>query len=162
MPKTILVVDDEKDIVEMLRYNLEKEGFKVITASNGLKALEQAERKPNLIILDVMMPEMDGWQVFKELKRNQKTESIPVMFLTARGTETDEIVGLELGADDFLAKPVRIKTLVARIRNNPMRFPSGNWRSMFRNTPSLSPGKKRSFPRKNLKPCYSWSAIKAR
>lgn len=116
MPKTILVVDDEKDILEMLRYNLEKEGYRVLSATNGKRALEQAERKPDLILLDVMMPEMDGWEVLKTLKRSRETASIPVVFLTARDSETDEVVGLELGANDYIVKPISIKKLSARLR----------------------------------------------
>ncbi len=116
MAKTILVVDDEKDIVDLLKYNLEKEGFAVLTAPNGKKALEQAAKKPDLILLDVMMPEMNGYDVVKELKKNKKTESIPVVFLTAKGSETDEIVGLELGADDYIVKPISVGKILARLR----------------------------------------------
>ncbi len=116
MPKTILVVDDEKDIVDLLKYNLEKEGYAVLTASNGRKALEQAGKKPDLILLDIMMPEMSGYEVVKELKRDKKTESIPVVFLTAKGSETDEIVGLEIGADDYITKPISVGKILARVR----------------------------------------------
>jgi two-component system alkaline phosphatase synthesis response regulator PhoP len=117
MPKTILVVDDEKDIVEMLSYNLRKEGYDVVTATNGREALTQAKnRHPHLVLLDVMMPEIDGLQVMKELKRDKSTESIPVLFLTAKGSETDEIVGLELGAEDYIVKPISIGKLLARVR----------------------------------------------
>lgn len=114
--KTILVVDDEKDIVDVIKYNLEKEGYHVLTAANGKQALEQAAKKPDLIILDVMMPELDGWEVFKILKRQETTAQILVVFLTAKGTDIDEIVGLELGADDYLVKPVSIPKLLARIK----------------------------------------------
>ena len=96
MKKTILVVDDEKDIVDLLSYNLSKEGFAVITARNGKEALEKVKQKPELIILDVMMPEMNGLQVIQELKNDKKTASIPVLLLTAKGSETDEIIGLEV------------------------------------------------------------------
>jgi two-component system alkaline phosphatase synthesis response regulator PhoP len=116
MPKNILIVDDEKDIVEMLKYNLQKEGYKVITAYNGKEAIERAQQHPDLILLDIMMPVMDGLQTLKALKQNKETESIPVVFLTAKGAETDEIVGLEVGAEDYIVKPISIGKILARIR----------------------------------------------
>ena len=115
MKKTVLVVDDEKDIVDLLSYNLNKEGLTVITARNGREALERVKQKPDLIILDVMMPEMNGLQVVQELKKDKKTASIPVLLLTAKGSETDEIVGLEVGADDYIIKPVKMGKIVARV-----------------------------------------------
>jgi two-component system alkaline phosphatase synthesis response regulator PhoP len=115
MKETILVVDDEKDIVDLLSYNLTKEGFKVITARNGRDALVRAKEKPNLMILDVMMPELSGLQVIQELQKEKSTASIPVLLLTAKGSESDEIVGLEIGADDYIKKPVKIGTLIARV-----------------------------------------------
>jgi two-component system alkaline phosphatase synthesis response regulator PhoP len=115
MKKTVLVVDDEKDIVDLLSYNLTKEGFSVMTARNGRDALDRAHQKPDLIILDVMMPEMNGLQVIQELKKEKSTASIPVILLTAKGSETDEIVGLEVGADDYIVKPVKIGKIVARV-----------------------------------------------
>jgi two-component system alkaline phosphatase synthesis response regulator PhoP len=115
MKETILVVDDEKDIVDLLSYNLTKEGFKVITARNGREALVRAKEKPNLIILDIMMPEMNGLQVVQELRKDKGTTSIPVLLLTAKGSETDEIVGLEVGADDYIIKPVKIEKILARV-----------------------------------------------
>jgi two-component system alkaline phosphatase synthesis response regulator PhoP len=115
MKKTILIVDDEKDIVDLLSYNLTKDGFTVITARNGRDALDRARQKPDLIILDVMMPEMNGLQVIQELKKEKSTASIPVILLTAKGSETDEIVGLEVGADDYIVKPVKMGKIVARV-----------------------------------------------
>jgi len=115
MKKTILVVDDEKDIVDLLSYNLTKEGFSVMTARNGRDALDRARQKPDMIILDVMMPEMNGLQVIQELRKEKSTASIPVILLTAKGSETDEIVGLEVGADDYIVKPVKIGKIVARV-----------------------------------------------
>jgi two-component system, OmpR family, alkaline phosphatase synthesis response regulator PhoP len=112
----ILVVDDEADIVRMLKYNLEKEGYEVVTAGNGKAALEKAHTRPDLIVLDVMMPQMDGWEVIRQLKRTQDTASIPVLFLTAKGTEIDEVLGLELGADDYIVKPISPRKLLARIK----------------------------------------------
>ncbi len=116
MQKSILVVDDEKDIVEMLQYNLEKEGYKVLTARNGKQALEQVKRHVDLILLDIMMTEMNGLDVLRELKRVEKTKSIPVLFLTAKSSEIDEVIGLELGAEDYIVKPISIKKLIARVR----------------------------------------------
>ena len=115
MKKTILVVDDEKDIIDLLSYNLAKEGFTVSTARNGKEALEKVRQKPDLIILDIMMPEMNGLQVIQELKKDKTFTGIPVLLLTAKGTETDEIVGLEVGADDYIVKPVKIGKLIARV-----------------------------------------------
>ena len=116
MQKSILVVDDEKYIVEMLQYNLEKEGYKVLTARNGKQALEQVKRHVDLILLDIMMTEMNGLDVLRELKRVEKTKSIPVLFLTAKSSEIDEVIGLELGAEDYIVKPISIKKLIARVR----------------------------------------------
>jgi len=135
--KTILVVDDEKDIVDLLKYNLQKEGYAVQTAQNGQRALEQAQKRPDLIVLDVMMPEMDGWEVCRELKRRDLTSSIPIIFLTAKGTEVDEVVGLELGADDYIVKPISIRKLVARIktvlrRHEPMEAKTGRATDLLR------------------------------
>ncbi len=115
MKKNILIVDDEKDIIDLLSYNLIKEDFSVITARNGREALERVKQKPDLIILDIMMPEINGLQVIQELKRDKKTASIPVLLLTAKGSETDEIVGLEVGADDYIIKPVKIGKIIARV-----------------------------------------------
>ncbi|MGD1045459.1 MAG: response regulator transcription factor [Bacteroidota bacterium] len=115
MKKTILVVDDEKDIVDLLSYNLSKEGFAVITARNGKEALEKVKHKPDLIILDLMMPEMSGLQVIQEVKKDKTVSSIPILILTAKGTEIDEIVGLEVGADDYIIKPVKIGKIIARV-----------------------------------------------
>jgi two-component system alkaline phosphatase synthesis response regulator PhoP len=115
--QTILVVDDDKDILDLLKYNLRKEGFAVLTAGDGESALEQAARMPDLVILDVMMPGMNGWEVVKRLKGNPKTASVPIVFLTAKGSETDEVLGLELGADDYIVKPISIPKLLARVRS---------------------------------------------
>jgi two-component system, OmpR family, alkaline phosphatase synthesis response regulator PhoP len=121
MPKRILIVDDEPDIVRLLKYNLEKEGFEVLVAHDGVKALERAVERPDLIVLDVMMPKMDGWEVVRQLKRKEQTAGIPVLFLTAKSTETDEVLGLELGADDFVVKPISPRKLIARINSHLRR-----------------------------------------
>ncbi len=117
MQHKILVVDDEIDILTLLGYNLEKAGFKVISASDGPEAIESAEReKPNLIILDIMLPSMEGTEVCKVLKRDERTSHIPVIMLTAKGEEIDRIVGLELGADDYITKPFSPRELILRVK----------------------------------------------
>lgn len=115
--KTILVVDDERDIVDLVKYNLQKEGYAVLTARNGKEALDRAQQHPDVILLDIMMPEHDGIEVLKRLKKNEKTGHIPVIFLTAKGTDIDEVLGLELGADDYIVKPISIPKLIARVKN---------------------------------------------
>ncbi len=122
MQKKILVVDDEKDIVDLLKYNLTKEGYQVITASDGKRAVELAQNLPDLILLDIMLPEIDGLEVIKIIRYNKPTKNIPIILLTAKGTETDEIVGLELGADDYIVKPISIPKLLARIKLIFKRF----------------------------------------
>ena len=116
MKKRILVVDDERDIVELLRYNLAKEGYDVATAHTGKEALEKVASLPDLILLDVMMPVMDGFETCKRLKSDPRTTSIPVLFLTASANEVDEVLGLELGAEDYIQKPISPRKLVARIK----------------------------------------------
>jgi phosphate regulon transcriptional regulator PhoB len=117
MKEKILIVEDEKDIVKMLEYNLNKEGFKTISCHDGEDALDSANSEhPDLVILDLMLPGMDGLEVCKELKANSKTASIPIIMLTAKSQESDKIVGLELGADDYMIKPFSPRELVARIK----------------------------------------------
>jgi two-component system alkaline phosphatase synthesis response regulator PhoP len=115
--ETILIVEDEKDIVKMLDYNLKKEGYRVITASDGEDALDLAKlRQPDLILLDLMLPGLDGLEVCKELKNERKTRPIPLIMLTAKAQESDKVIGLELGADDYVAKPFSPRELIARIK----------------------------------------------
>ena len=118
MPReNILIVDDEEDVLELVRYNLSKEGYRTETAISGEEALTKARTKlPDLIILDLMLPGVDGLQVCKNLKSDAKTENIPVVMLTAKGEETDIVTGLELGADDYVTKPFSPKVLIARVR----------------------------------------------
>jgi two-component system alkaline phosphatase synthesis response regulator PhoP len=117
MKEKILIVEDEKDIVKMLEYNLKKEGFRTIAAFDGEDALSLAHREhPQLIILDLMLPGMDGLEVCKELKKEHKTSSIPLIMLTAKVQESDKIVGLELGADDYITKPFSPREMIARIK----------------------------------------------
>jgi two-component system alkaline phosphatase synthesis response regulator PhoP len=122
--KTVLVVDDESDIVELISYNLRKAGYGVISAADGNEALRQAATLPDLIILDVMMPGPDGYEVCRRIKSESATASIPVIFLTARSAEVDEVFGLEIGADDFIQKPISPRKLVARVKANIRRSES--------------------------------------
>jgi DNA-binding response OmpR family regulator len=115
--KTILIIEDEKNIVELVKYNLEQEGFRVLTEAKGNSGLETALReRPALVILDLMLPEINGLEICKTLKRNDKTHLIPIIMLTAKGTESDKVVGLELGADDYMTKPFSPRELVARVK----------------------------------------------
>ncbi len=118
MPKEhILVVDDEEDILELIRFNLSREGYDVICATSGEKAIELARRDiPDLIVLDLMLPGMDGLEVAKVLKNNAETKGIPIVMLTAKGEEADIVTGLELGADDYITKPFSPRIVVARLR----------------------------------------------
>ena len=118
MKVKILLVDNENDIVEFLQYNLEKEGFEVIPAYDGIEALERIKQKPDLIILDIMMPKLDGFEVYKKIRENNQYKDIPIIFLTAKSGEIDEIKGLELGASDYIQKPISPKKLVARVKSN--------------------------------------------
>lgn len=117
MPSKILIVEDDHNIVELLTYNLEQEGYDVHVALNGADALQRAAADvPDLVILDLMLPEIDGLEVCRLLKRDQRTAAIPVIMLTAKGEEIDRIVGLELGADDYIAKPFSPREVVLRVR----------------------------------------------
>ncbi len=117
--ENILIVDDEEDVLELLRFNLEKNGYKIDTATTGEEALKKARTKlPALIILDLMLPGIDGLEVCKKLKSDTKTENIPIIMLTAKSEESDIITGLELGAQDYITKPFSPKVLVARVRRN--------------------------------------------
>lgn len=114
--KTILIVDDEQPIVDILVYNLKKEGYNTIEASDGLTAIDMAlEQKPDLILLDIMLPKMDGLSVCKRIKNSL---NVPIIMLTAKDSEIDKILGLELGADDYITKPFSVRELVARVKAN--------------------------------------------
>ena len=117
MGRKILVVDDEPVLVETIAYNLEQAGYQVTTAADGASALEIAQREPlDLIILDIMLPEMDGLEVCRQLRREGLTATTPIMMLTAKGDEIDKVVGLEVGADDYVTKPFGRRELMARVR----------------------------------------------
>jgi DNA-binding response OmpR family regulator len=114
---TVLAIDDEPDVLELVEYNLKHDGFQVITARDGPTGLDAARRKkPDAILLDVMLPGLDGIEVCRQLKSNEATSSIPVIMLSARGEESDVVVGLAVGAEDYVSKPFRPRELTARIR----------------------------------------------
>ena len=113
----ILLVDDEPDILEFLSYNLIKEGYTVLTANNGKEAIKISEKEiPHLIILDVMMPEIDGIEVCEILRKNQNLSHSVITFLTARGEDYSQIAGFEAGADDYITKPIKPKLFITRIK----------------------------------------------
>lgn len=113
----ILVVEDDEDIVELIAYNLRREGYTVVTAESGEEALQKARaRPPHLVLLDLMLPKMDGLEVCRRLKADEKTRAVPIIMVTAKGEEPDVVSGLELGADDYVSKPFRPRELVARVR----------------------------------------------
>ena len=117
MSQTILVVDDEKDIVDLMRYNLVQAGFRVVSAFDGQQALDVARReRPDLVVLDLMLPTLPGTEVARLLRQEEKTRSIPIVMLTARGSEVDRVVGFELGADDYVVKPFSPRELVLRVQ----------------------------------------------
>jgi phosphate regulon transcriptional regulator PhoB len=117
MFKKILIVEDEQDLIKLLRYNLEKEGFRVAHTTDGSLALAQMRRDtPDLVILDLMLPGMDGLEVCRQLRRHDRYAPLPILMLTARGEEADRVVGLEIGADDYVIKPFSMRELIARVR----------------------------------------------
>lgn len=117
MRKNILIVEDEKDIIEVIRYYLEKDNYRVHVAQDGFTALEIAAKVvPNLILLDLMLPKLDGIEVCKRLKSDARLRAIPIIMVTAKGEEADKVKGLEIGADDYVTKPFSAKELVARVK----------------------------------------------
>ena len=113
----ILVVDDEEHILELIRYNLDAAGYDVIEASDGDDAVKNAINEvPDLILLDLMLPGKDGYDVCRDLRSNGKTKSVPIIMLTAKSEEIDKILGLELGADDYITKPFSVRELMARVK----------------------------------------------
>ncbi len=127
----ILLVDDEPDILEFLSYNIQKEGFEVYTAQNGKEAIELAKKvNPHLIILDVMMPEMDGIEACEILRQDKKFQNTIIAFLTARGEDYSQIAGFDAGADDYITKPVKPKVLISRLRALLKRFKDSDHKSI--------------------------------
>lgn len=122
----ILIVDDEKDIVDLVSYNLEREGFATVKAYDGETALGKVRaEKPDLLILDLMLPGVGGLDVCKKIRANPETSSLPIIMLTAKADEVDKIIGLELGADDYMTKPFSVKELIARMRTVLRRIREG-------------------------------------
>lgn len=132
---TILVIDDEKDLIELVRYNLEKEGFDVIAATDGQAGLEVVKKhRPDLVVLDLMMPGLDGLQVCQRLRTDPRAGRIPLIMLTAKATEADRVVGLELGADDYITKPFSPREVIARVKAVLRRsVPQQDDRQLIRN-----------------------------
>jgi len=117
MEEKILVVEDEKDIAKMLEYNLKKEGYRPVLVQNGSYAVSAAAKEsPALIILDLMLPGLDGLEICRSIRKDAKMASIPIIMLTAKGEESDKVVGLEMGADDYVTKPFSVKELLSRIK----------------------------------------------
>jgi two-component system alkaline phosphatase synthesis response regulator PhoP/two-component system response regulator ResD len=121
---TVLIVDDKRNIVELANLYLTEEGFQVITAGDGVTALEKVEQyKPDLVLLDIMLPQMDGWEVCRRLRKSGN--NVPIIMLTARAEDVDKVVGLELGADDYVTKPFNPRELIARIKAVLRRYGTG-------------------------------------
>lgn len=163
----ILLVDDEKDILEFLKYNLELENFEVIVGNNGIEAIDKLSDHPDLIILDVMMPKMDGFETCKQIRLKKEFESTPIIFLTAKSGEANEIKGLELGASDYIQKPISPKKLIARVRSNlrkvemlslqksePMEIKFGPIEINKEKYEVFIDGEKKIFPRKEFEVLY--------
>jgi phosphate regulon transcriptional regulator PhoB len=118
MARKILIVEDDRDVVELLKYNLEKEGFRVSYATDGGTVLAHIRRfAPDLLILDLMLPGLDGLEVCRQLRQIDQYAALPILMLTARAEEADRVVGLELGADDYVTKPFSVRELIARVRS---------------------------------------------
>jgi len=114
--KTILVVDDERDLLDLIEYNLKKEGYDVLKAEDGLEGIRMAKKyKPDLVLLDIMMPKMNGLEACEQIREDDEIKHTPIIFLTAKNDEKTEVRGLNLGADDFLTKPISTAKLVSRI-----------------------------------------------
>ncbi|MDN6279608.1 MAG: response regulator transcription factor [Psychroflexus sp.] len=122
---TVLIVDDDPDILEILSYNLKQEGYKVVRAENGVEAVKKAKKKkPQLIILDVMMPEMDGIEACEKIREIKNLENTVIAFLTARGEDYSHVAGYDAGADDYITKPIKPKVLMSKIKALLRRFKS--------------------------------------
>src|SRR5439155_7322577 len=113
----VLLVEDEQDVAELIRYNLAKEGYDVVVTANGADALRLArERQPDVVLLDIMVPQLNGWEVCRRLKKDPELSAIPVIMVTGRVEEGDKVLGFEVGADDYVTKPFSPRELIARIR----------------------------------------------
>jgi len=117
MGRRIVIIEDEEDIVELLRYNFRKEGFEVESFSRGKEGLESLQRKPpDVVLLDILLPDQDGIEICRRLRADERLKGVPVIFLTAKGEEVDRVLGLEIGADDYVVKPFSPRELVARVK----------------------------------------------
>ncbi|MBM83903.1 MAG: DNA-binding response regulator [Planctomycetaceae bacterium] len=126
--QTILIIEDEPSLIEVLAYNLEKEGFEILTATDGREGLDRARTAvPDLVILDLMLPSVDGLQVCAQLRSNPVTHGIRILMLTARAEETDEVVGFSMGADDYVTKPFKVRPLIHRIKALMRRSEKGKF-----------------------------------
>ncbi|MFZ2324021.1 MAG: response regulator transcription factor [Ignavibacteriaceae bacterium] len=165
--KKILLVDDEKDIVEFLKYNLELEDYEVIVGYNGEEALDKLTENPDLVILDIMMPKLDGFETFKRIREKKDFEHTPIIFLTAKAGEANEIKGLELGASDYIQKPISPKKLIARVKSNlrktesllshktePLKIKYGPIEIDREKYEVFIDGEKKVFPRKEFEVLY--------
>jgi len=165
--KKILLVDDEPDIVEFLKYNLEQQNFEVIVGRDGEEALQKLSEKPDLIILDIMMPKLDGFETCKRIRENKDFDNVPVVFLTAKAGEKDEINGLDLGASDYIQKPVSPNKLITRVKSNLRNAEIINFRKSEPIRIKFGPidinkekyevfinGDKKNFPRKEFEILY--------
>ena len=133
--KTILVVDDEPNIVDLLVFNLEKEGYNTIVANDGITAVDMAlKEKPDLILLDVMIPKLDGISVCKKIRYALNISNMPILMVSAKDTESDKIVGLEMGADDYITKPFQIREVMARIKANLRKAELNTNMEMYQNS----------------------------
>ncbi|PYT35402.1 MAG: DNA-binding response regulator [Acidobacteria bacterium] len=122
--KTVALIEDDADLFSLLKYNIEKEGFRFIGSQTGKDALELCRReRPDVIILDIMLPDSDGIEICRGVRSSSDLAHVPVIFLTARGSESDRILGLELGANDYMVKPFSMRELIARLRNQ-LRAPA--------------------------------------
>jgi two-component system, OmpR family, alkaline phosphatase synthesis response regulator PhoP len=167
MKYKILLVDDEEDIIEFLQYNLKQEGFEVITAYDGIEALTRLSENPDLIVLDIMMPAMDGLEVCRRIRDIESLRNIPIIFLTAKSSERDEIEGLELGASDFISKPISPTKFIARVKSNLRKFSGSFSEKTLPSKVKIGPllidrdkytihidGNERIFPRKEFEILY--------
>jgi two-component system alkaline phosphatase synthesis response regulator PhoP len=147
MPNNIiLIIEDDKDILELIKYNLQKEHYQVVSASNGEEGLKTAQLRPfNLILLDLMLPGIDGLEICKILKGDPKTASIPIIMVTAKGDEADIVLGLELGAEDYIIKPFSPRVLIARVRTilrRKTKTPTDKGQIITFNRLTINPGKR--------------------
>ncbi|WP_321994979.1 response regulator transcription factor [Clostridium butyricum] len=145
----ILIVDDEEHIVELLDFNLKNSGYETFIATDGIEAVRMAkEEKPNLILLDLMIPGMDGFDVCKEIKKDKEMKNTSIIMLTAKGEELDKILGLELGADDYITKPFSVRELLARVK------------AVLRRTASFNVEENDIYESKNLKVDFERHEVK--